>query len=126
MTCGTSSSNLPSKTLTFSVWYWQNATQDSNVIYIRSNKTDSNVGSFEYNGSTNPNTWPKNKWIRLVKTITTASDATTFYFCTYVNPLGSKRAYNGWQIEEKDHATPWTAPGTTRNARTIEYDGSGF
>ncbi len=122
----TASSGLASKTLTFSTWVWLSSIQDTNVIYIRSVKTDGNVGNFEYEGSTNPNTWPKEKWLHISKTITTASDATAFYFCTYCNTLNQKRAFNGWQVEEKDHSTPWTAPGTTRNASEVIYDVSGY
>lgn len=125
LTCGTSSNNLPSKTLTFSIWCYLSGPQEGNTIYIRSTKTDGGVGSFEYNGSANPLTWPTNKWIRLEKTITTASDATTFYFCTYVNILDRYVALNGWQIEEKDHATPWTTPGTSRTTGSV-YDCSGY
>lgn len=124
LTCGTTSTNLPSKTLTFSIWCYLSGPQENNTIYIRSTKTDGNVGNFEYNGSTNPSTWPLNQWLYLTKTITTASDATTFYFCTYANALDRYVALNGWQIEEKDHASPYTEPGTTRTA--IEHDCSGY
>lgn len=126
LTCGTTSASHPLKTLTFSVWCYLSGPQEGNVIYIRSTKTDGNVGSFEYNGSADPRNWPLNKWIRLEKTITTASDATTFYFCTYANILNRYVALNGWQIEEKSHASPWTPPGTTRAANVIEYDCSGL
>lgn len=121
----TATSGFASKVLTFSTWVWLSSTQDANTIYVRSLKTDGNVGDFQYNGSTNPNTWPKQKWIFISKTITATSDATGFYICTYCNSLNVKRAFNGWQVEEKDHATPWTAPGTTRAAGAI-YDTSGY
>jgi len=125
LTCGTTSVNLPSKTLTFSIWCYLSGPQENNTIYIRSTKTDGNVGNFEYKGSTNPATWPLNQWLYLTKTITTASDATTFYFCTYANTLDRYIALNGWQIEEKDHASPYIEPGGSRNY-TTEFDCSGY
>lgn len=126
LTCGTTGANHPSETLTFSIWCYLSGPQENNVIYIRSTKTDGSVGSFEYNGSTNPSTWPLNRWIRLEKTITTASDATTFYFCTYANTLDRYVALNGWQIEAGTHANPWVAPGTSRSADTVVCDCSGL
>ena len=124
---GNTSANLPSKTLVASVYCWLDGTQDSQVVYLRSQSTDGSVGNLMYNGGSNPLTWPKKRWIRLVSSpITTASNATTFYICTYVNKNTEVRAFNGWQIEENTHVTDWVAPGTTRAASTIVYDTSGF
>lgn len=123
LTFGHTVSNVPSKTLTCSVYCYLSGTQDSNTVYIRSTKTDGSIGVFSYNGSTNPTSWPLNQWIRLKATVTTNSEATTIYFCTYVNVLGNTRAFCGWQIEEKDHATPFT--DSSRSETTI-YDCSGY
>ena len=123
LTFGYTTSNVPSKTLTCSVYCYLSGTQDTNVVYIRSSKTDGNIGSFAYKGNTNPTTWPLNKWIRLEKTITTATDATTIYFCTYADALNNIRAFCGWQIEEKDHATPFTP---SSRSEIIAYDCSGY
>lgn len=51
------------------------------------------------------------------------SDATTVYLCTYLGVNTQYVAMNGWQIEEKDHATPFTS--STRTATTV-YDCSGY
>lgn len=123
LTFGTTTTNVPSKTLTCSVYCYLSGTQENNSIYIRSTKSDSSLGAFEYNGTTNTTQWPKDRWIRLEKTITLASTETTIYFCTYANSLNNIRAFSGWQIEEKDHATPFTK--NSRNDSTV-YDCSGY
>ncbi len=120
ITFGTTS-NLPSKTIIASTYCWLDGPQDSQVVYLRSTKTDSSVGSLYYNGDANPNNWPKRQWIRISSSaIATASDATTFYLCTYITKNNEIRAFNGWQIEEKNHITAWVSPGTT------VYDSSGY
>ena len=107
-TMGTTIFNVPSKTLTCSIYCYLSGTQDSSTVYIRSTKTDGSIGSLEYNGSSNPTTWPKNQWIRLTKTLTTNNEATTIYFCTYINPTDCTRAFSGWQIEARNYTTPYT------------------
>ena len=123
LTFGTTTINVPSKTLTCSVYCYLSGTQENNSVYIRSTESDGSLGAFEYNGTTNTTQWPKDRWIRLEKTITLASSETTIYFCTYANSLNNIRAFSGWQIEEKDHATPFT-----KNSRndSIAYDCSGY
>lgn len=123
---GTTSANHPSKTIIASTYVWLDGTQDSSSFYLRSVKTDGSVGALMYNGNSNPTTWPQRQWIRIAtNAIATASDATKFYICTYVNKNTEVRAFNGWQIEEKDHVTPWTTPGTTRTSTNIQ-DSSGY
>ena len=107
-TMGTTIFNVPSKTLTCSIYCYLSGTQDSSTVYIRSTKTDGSIGSLEYNGSSNPTTWPKNQWIRLTKTLTTNNEATTIYFCTYINPTDCTRAFSGWQIEARNYTTSYT------------------
>lgn len=127
LTCGTTTANHPSKTIVASVYVWLDGTQDGSSFYLRSNKTNGSVGNLTYNGNANPSTWPQRQWIRInTAPIATASDATSFYICTYVNKNTEVRAVNGWQIEEKNHITPYTAPGTTRSMGTLIQDSSGY
>ena len=120
ITFGTTLFNVPSKTLTASVWFYMTGNITSVIApYIRSSKTDGNIGNLEYNGSTAISTWPKDTWIRLTKTFTTNSEATTVYFCAYVAKTGCKFAFNGWQIEENDHATPFTS---SKRGLQTQYD----
>ena len=127
LTCGTTTANHPSKTIIASVYVWLDGTQDGSSFYLRSSKTDSSVGNLTYNGNANPSTWPQQQWIRInTAPIATASDATTFYICTYINKNTEVRAVNGWQIEEKNHITPYTAPGTTRGTGVLIQDSSGY
>ena len=127
MTVGTTSQSYPSTTIVASIYCWLDAAQDTGVVYVRSTKADSNVGNLKYNGEQNPTKWPLRKWIKLVSDpINTASDATTFYICTYINKNTELRVFNGWQIEQNTHATPWTAPGTTRTKTSKAYDCSGY
>ena len=126
-TFGGTGSNLPSKTLTASVWFYMSGDHSgSNNIgpYIRSSKTDGSVGSLTYNGDVNWRNWPNNQWIRLTTTWASNSEATTFYFCSYTANLNEKFAFNGWQIEEKDHDTPWVKYGTRQ--LSIVHDSSGY
>lgn len=125
ITFGISTSNLPSKTLTYSMWFWKTGTSTGNTIgpYVRSTKTNGNVGNFSYKGDTNFRNWPSDRWLYVTSTFTLPSDATTVYACAYTGGLNEKFAFNGWQLEEKDHATPFVN-GSRNN--TIVYDCSGY
>ena len=124
---GLTPASHPSKTIVASTWVWLDGTQDSSSFYLRSVKTDGSVGYLMYQGQSNPTFWPQRQWVRIATDpIATAADATTFYICTYVNKNTEVRAFNGWQIEAKDHPTAWTPPGTTRAAETRMCDCSGY
>lgn len=118
-----SASQIAGKTITASTWVWISENTSSMIIYIRSSKSDNSIFHLCYNGNDNPQKWPKEKWIYIEGTGTVASDETYVYFCTYANNLNEKRAFNGWQIEVKDHATPYV--NGSRN-ETIVSDCSGF
>lgn len=123
LTFGRTTMNVPSKTLACSVYCYLSGPQENNVIYIRSTKTDGDIGHLTYKGNQYPAQWPINKWIRLEYILTTNSEATTVYFCTYANTKDRYIAFNGWQIEEKDYVTPYV--NGTRNETTV-YDCSGY
>ena len=109
------------KTYTASVYVYLNGNISSNTFYIRS--VDTTVAVLKYNNDTNPQNWPQNQWIRATVTFTTSTAYNNCYICTYLNNANSKRALTCWQIEEKDHVTPYTP--NTRN-ETIVYDCSGY
>ena len=123
MTCGLTGT-VASKTIVASVYVWLDGAQNGSGVYVRSNKTDDSVGYLQYNGTANAAKWPTKQWIRIVSdAITMPSDATTVYLCTYLGVNTQYVAMNGWQIEENDHATPFTS--STRTATTV-YDCSGY
>lgn len=109
------------KTYTASVYVYLSGNVDSNVFYIRS--VDTHVATLKYNNDTNPQKWPQNQWIRTTATFTTSKEYNSCYVFTYLDKANSKRALTCWQIEEKDHATPYTP--NTRNETTV-YDCSGY
>ena len=119
--------SLRGKVVTASSWVYLSGTQTGGTIYLRSVVHDNQAGNeilyMQYNGSVDPSQWPKNQWIYISGTGTVASDETGVYFCTYVNTAGEKRAFNGWQLEQKDHATPYV--NGTRQPGLI-YDNSGY
>ena len=119
--------SLRGKVVTASSWVYLSGTQTGGTIYLRSVVHDNQAGNeilyMQYNGSVDPSQWPKNQWIYISGTGTVASDETGVYFCTYVNTAGEKRAFNGWQLEQKDHATPYVN-GTRPNG--LIYDNSGY
>lgn len=109
------------KTYTASVYVYLSGNVDSNVFYVRSVNT--NVSNLKYNNDANPQKWPQNQWIRATATFTPSATYNNCYICTYLDYANSKRALTCWQIEEKDHATPYTP--NTRNETTV-YDCSGY
>ena len=109
------------KTYTASVYVYLSGNVDSNIFYIRS--VDTNIASLKYNNDSNPQKWPQNQWIRATATFTPSAAYNSCYICSYLNNANSKRALTCWQIEEKDHATPYTP--NTRNETTV-YDCSGY
>lgn len=109
------------KTYTASVYVYLSGNVDSNIFYIRS--VDTNITTLKYNNDVNPQKWPQNQWIRAIATFTPSTAYNSCYICSYLNSANSKRALTCWQIEEKDHATPYTP--NTRNETTV-YDCSGY
>ena len=109
------------KTYTASVYVYLSGNTDSNIFYVRS--VDTNVSTLKYNNDANPQKWPQNQWIRATATFTPSTAYNSCYICSYLDKANSKRALTCWQIEEKDHATPYTP--NTRNETTV-YDCSGY
>ena len=119
---------LKGATVTASVYaYISDVNCSSNTVYLRStvndNKEGNNICDFQYKGSTNPQNWPKNQWIRIEGTGTTASTETSVYFCTYTNNLNEKRYFTCWQLEIKDHSTPFI---NGSRDESVVYDCSGI
>ena len=119
---------LKGATVTASVYtYIQDVGCSSSVVYLRStvndNKEGNNICNLQYKGSFNPQSWPKNQWIRIEGTGTIASTETAVYFCTYTNNLNEKRYFTCWQLELKDHSTPFVIG--SRDESTV-YDCSGI
>ena len=109
------------KTYTASVYVYLSGNTDSNIFYVRS--VDTNVSILKYNNDANPQKWPQNQWIRATATFTPSTAYNSCYICSYLDKANSKRALTCWQIEEKDHSTPYTP--NTRNETTV-YDCSGY
>ena len=119
---------LKGATVTASVFaYISDVNCSSDIVYLRStvndNKEGNNICDFQYNGSTNPQNWPKNQWIRIEGTGTVASNETSVYFCTYTNNLNEKRYFTCWQLELKGHSTPFVVGSRDES---IVYDCSGL
>ena len=109
------------KTYTASVYVYLSGNVDSNVFYVRS--VDTSIATLKYSNDANPQKWPQNQWIRATATFTSSTTYNSCYICSYLNNANSKRALTCWQIEEKDHSTPYTP--NTRNETTV-YDCSGY
>ena len=115
---------LKGATVTASVYaYISDVNYSSSTVYLRSTVTDGAICTFRYKGSTNPQSWPKNQWIRIEGTGSVPSNETSVYFCTYTNNLDEKRYFTCWQLELKDHSTPFVVG--SRNESTV-YDCSGL
>lgn len=114
---------LRGQVVTASTWVYLTGNQSGEVVYLRSGAHDGAICYMSYNGSSYTSQWPKNQWIHISGTGTVASDESYVYFCTYLDNEGEKRAFNGWQLEQKDHATPYV--NGTRPAGTV-YDSSGY
>lgn len=115
---------LKGATVTASVYaYISDVNCSSSTVYLRSTSTDGAICTFKYKGSTNPQSWPKNQWIRIEGTGSVSSTETSVYFCTYTNNLNEKRYFTCWQLELKDHSTPFVV-GSRSESKV--YDGSGL
>lgn len=115
---------LKGATVTASVYaYISDVNCSSNTVYLRSSVTDGAICTFQYKGSTNPQSWPKNQWIRIEGTGSVPSNETSAYFCTYTNNLNEKRYFTCWQLELKDHSTPFVVESRSESK---VYDGSGL
>ena len=121
-------SALKGATVTASTYaYISDVNCSSSTVYLRSkvnsNKEGEAICYLRYKGSTNLQDWPKNQWIRIEGTGTVASAETAVYFCTYTNNLNEKRYFTCWQLELKNHSTPFVVG--SRDESTV-YDCSGL
>ena len=115
---------LKGATVTASVYaYISDVNCSYRTVYLRSTATDGAICTFQYKGSTNPQSWPKNQWIRIEGTGSVPSNETSVYFCTYTNNLNEKRYFTCWQLELKDHSTPFVVGSRDES---IVYDCSGI
>ena len=117
---------LPSKTITASCWFYKSgdsSTGDGVGPLIRGWDPDAWYVYLAYNGNTNYKEWPSDTWIYITATTTTNSNQQQVYICCYTGGANEKFAFTGWQIEEKDHATPYVN-GTRPNG--LIYDNSGY
>lgn len=116
--------DLKGATVTASVYaYISDVNCSANTVYLRSAVNGNKLCDFQYKGSTNPQSWPKNQWIRIEGTGSVASTETSVYFCTYTGNLNEKRYFTCWQLELKDHSTPFVVG--SRN-ESLCFDSSGF
>lgn len=112
--CYKTFSTLAGKTYTLSVNYYS-PVANSGI------KIERYGGDYNWNGTSCGYTTP-GQWQRLSITLTNTSD-TTFYVFAQCNN-GTDAYLDNWQIEEKDHATPYI--NGTRIATNIAYDSSGY
>lgn len=111
--CYQTLSTSASKTYTISVNYYSTRTQSGLRL-------ERNGGDYSWAGSEASYTTPGH-WQRLSITVTNTT-ATTFYIFICC-ASGTDVYVNDWQVEEKDHATPYTP--SVRNKTTFLPDLSG-
>lgn len=94
----------------------------SSQPYIRPQPGNFNAGNLEYNGSSDWNTWPKDRWIRVSKTFTNSATDTEMYISCYLDNAGSKIAFTAPMVEANSFATPYTAVSTSRSNTQVLRD----
>lgn len=60
------------------------------VPYIRTDPANTSRGTLNYNGDSNWNNWPRDKWIRITQTFTNTANDTALYISCYLNTLDNK------------------------------------
>jgi hypothetical protein len=97
----------PSTTYTLSIYFYFTGTVLQAQPYVRGSVNNDWNGYFAYNGDTGYMNWPRNQWIQISCTFTSKSNETGVYLSSYTGYIeGEKLAYFGYQLEEKNHATP--------------------
>lgn len=94
----------------------------SSQPYIRPFPGNFNAGNLEFNGSSDWNTWPKDKWIRVSKTFTNSSTDTEMYISCYLDNAGSKIAFTAPMVEANSFVTPYTLVSTSRSNTQVLKD----
>lgn len=85
------------------------------IPYIRPFPGNFSAGALEYLGSSDWNTWPRNRWIRISKTFTNSSTDTELYISCYLDNAGNSIYFTAPMIETGSFATPFITPGTSRS-----------
>lgn len=99
----------PSTEYTFSCYFRWSGGNLNIQPYLRSWANNNNLGLFTYNGDSNYNNWPVDTWIRLSKTVTTASNETDIFLSLYIGDIvGQKICLFGYQVEQKSYFTYFT------------------
>jgi len=94
----------------------------SSQPYIRPFPGNFNAANLEYNGSSDWNIWPRDRWIRISKTFTNSATDTEMYISCYLDNAGSKIAFTAPMVEANSFATPYTPVSTSRSNTQVITD----
>lgn len=109
-------SNGATYTVSTYVYIPSNAgTLASSVPYIRTFPANTSRGELAYQGSTNWNIWPRDRWIRVSASFTNSANDTELYISCYLDNAGNKIYFTAPMIETGSFATPFITPGTSRS-----------
>lgn len=112
-------SNGVTYTVSTHVYIPSNAgTLASSVPYMRTFPANTGRGELAYLGSTNWNTWPRDRWIRVSGTFTNSANDTEMYISCYLDNAGNKIAFTAPMIEVGSYSTPYVN-GTRSNTQAI-------
>ncbi len=109
--------NIPDGAATYSlsVYYRQNRA-GVGAPYMRGITQNTNLGYLSYGGSTSTGSWPRNEWIRIEGTCTTASNETALTISNYIGIyVGDTVWYFMPQVELKGHSSKGVAGSRSTN-----------
>lgn len=94
--------------------------------YIRTDPANAFRGYLLYEGSSNWNTWPRDRWIRISGTFTNSANDTALYISCYLDTAGNKIYYTGPQVENLSFMSPFTGgAGVARSTDQAFVDMTG-
>ena len=116
----------PSTVYTFSIYFYFTGTTIGIQPHVRTAVNNTFIAQFAYNGDTNYLNWPRHKWIRISATVTTPANENGLYMTSYTGDfVGEKLAYFGFQLEQRDFATPLVLGSRSITGGLLDVTGTG-
>lgn len=83
--------------------------------YMRTFPANTSRGILLYNGSSDWNTWPKDRWIRISNTFTNSANDTEHYISCYLDNAGNKIYMTAPMVEQSSVLSSYLAVSSTRS-----------
>ncbi len=95
------------------------------VPYMRTFPANTSRGALLYEGSSDWNTWPRDRWIRISNSFTNSAGDTSMYISCYLDNTGNKIYMTAPMVEQKSVLSSYVEINSTRSTTQALLDLTG-